>query len=350
MPSFYKLQVIQPGNHDEEISFTREYEAIYFKKGVHNLKYSVNFKSNTILYLEEGAYIYATMPNGKEKPIIETDWCNMPRYNALFHGENVNNVQIMGKGMIDLSKLNFHARLGICFDMSTNVAIKNITLNNSPEWTVLFTRSSNILVDKVLLFGYRQNSDGICLTDSKDCMISNCFARSGDDLFEVKSMYGDYDKLIENIQFINNNAWPDKARGFGIIAESVRNINDVTFKNCAIGFASATWMDDLGSIVVYSANDGLVSNILFEDMEIYSSSLYPIAVAPINESKATIKNVVFKNVKIYDDKPIKVALNDNGKIEQLIFDHCYRNNALLTTYKEYKFKTKNYDERAIEIK
>lgn len=109
-------------------------------------------------------------------------------------------------------------------------------------------------------------------------------------------------------------------------------------------------MDDLGSIVVYSANDGLVSNILFEDMEIYSSSLYPIAVAPINESKATIKNVVFKNVKIYDDKPIKVALNDNGKIEQLIFDHCYRNNALLTTYKEYKFKTKNYDERAIEIK
>lgn len=350
LPSFYKLQVIQPGNHEKIISFTREYEAIYFKKGVHNLKYSINFKSNTILYLEEGAYIYATMPDAKEKPIIESDWCNMPRYNALFHGENVNNVQIIGKGMIDLSRLNFHARLGICFDMSTNITIKDITLNNSPEWTVLFTRSSNILVDRVLLFGYRQNSDGICLTDSKDCMISNCFARSGDDLFEVKSMYGNYDGLIENIQFINNNAWPDKARGFGIIAESIRDINDVTFKNCAIGFASATWMDDLGSIVVYPANDGLVSNILFENMEIYNSSLYPIAIAPINESKAVIKNILFKNIKIYDDKPIKVALNANGKIEKLVFDHCYRNNALLTTYKEYKFKTQNYDEKNIEIK
>lgn len=349
-PSNYTLRVIQPENHEDFITFNKENEVLYFKKGTHLLSHAINFKNNTILYLEEGAYIYATMPDNKEKPIIEADWCNLPRYNALFHGENVNNVKILGRGMIDLSRLNFHARLGICFDMSSNVTISGITLNNSPEWSVLFTRCNDILINEALLFGYRQNSDGICLTDSRNCVVSNCFARSGDDLFEVKSMYKAYDKAIENILFINNNAWPDKARGIGIIAESVRDIKDVTYKNCSIGFASATWMDDLGSIVVYPANDSEVSNINFENIEIYSSALYPLAIKNLNDSKSIIKDITFKNIHIHDDKPIKVALSDNGKIENIIFDHCYRKGALMTTYKEYKFKTTNYDEKSIIIK
>ena len=109
-------------------------------------------------------------------------------------------------------------------------------------------------------------------------------------------------------------------------------------------------MDDLGAIVVYPANDSEVSNINFENIEIYSSALYPVAIKNLNDSKSIIKDITFKNIHIYDDKPIKVALSDNGKIENIIFDHCYRKGALMTTYKEYKFKTTNYDEKSIIIK
>ena len=39
-----------------------------------------------------------------------------------------------------------------------------------------------------------------------------------------------------------------------------------------------------------------------------------------------------------------------GYYENIIFDHCYRKEVLMTTYKEYKFKTTNYDEKNIIIK
>ena len=83
-----------------------------------------------------------------------------------------------------------------------------------------------------MLLGYRQNSDGICVEDSRAVLVRDCFVRTGDDCFEIKSRYGNCTIPIEDITFDNCNAWPDKARGIGIICETRRDVTDIHFINC----------------------------------------------------------------------------------------------------------------------
>ena len=214
-PEGYEVIKIAPGVHNEKIEFTAEKQVLYFEAGTHELKYNINFKNNTEVYLEHGAYIYATMPDMEEKPYLNPAWSGKVRWYALFQGNGVSNIKISGRGFIDLSRLDWHARSGIQFDLCQNITVEGVTLNNSPEWTLYFTQSENITVCDVMLFGYRQNSDGIAIVDSANALVKDCFARSGDDLFEVKSMYGACNIKIQNIVFDNCNAWPDKARGLG---------------------------------------------------------------------------------------------------------------------------------------
>ncbi len=351
-PSGYDVVRVAPGTHGEKISFTKERQVLYFEKGVHYLKYNVDFLSNTEVYLENGAYVYAIMPDSaKEAPTLAPDWAGMTRWKALFEGNHVENVKISGRGMIDLTKLDWHARSAIRFDLSKNVTVEGITLNNAPEWTVYFTQSQEITVQEVLLFGYRQNSDGICMVDSRNTLVKNCFARSGDDLFEVKSMYGDCRIQIENNRFEQCNAWPDKARGLGIIAESVRDMRKIYFVDCSVGFASAEWMDELASIIVYLAGKAKVDEVYFENIELYNNAKYPVNVTIDKNASAVIENVYFKNIRIYGDEDVRVANNSTvgGQIKNLWFDNCTRNGNAINTYSGLSLKLTNVNRNIIYV-
>ncbi len=350
-PDGYEIIRIAPGIHTEKLIFTSEEQIMYFERGTHYLKYNIEFKNNTQVYLEEGCYIYATMPDRVETPMLDPAWSGMTRWNALFWGNGVENVKISGRGMIDLSKLDWHGRSAIMFDSCKNIEVEGITLNNSPEWTLYFMYSENITVRDILLFGYRQNSDGICIVDGADVLVENCFARSGDDLFEVKSMNGNCDIPIRNIVFRRCNGWPDKARGIGIIYESVRDMTDIHFEECSIGFASATWQDELGSLVVILGGKAKVTDITFEDIEIYSSALYPINVTVYDIASAQVKNIYFKDIDIRGSKSIRVANNSTvgGTIENLYFDNCLRDGKLIKTYARLGLRLTNVEKTSIFI-
>jgi len=290
------------------------------------------------------------MPDRAEDPWLDPDWAGMTRWNALFQGDYVSNVRISGRGIIDLSRLDWHARSAIRFDSSDNITVEGVTLNNSPEWTVYFTQCEDIHVEEVLLFGYRQNSDGICMTDCRNTLTKNCFARSGDDLFEVKSMYGDCTIPIENIRFEGCQAWPDKARGLGIIAESQRDMRDIHFVDCSVGFASAEWMDALGSVVVYLTGKAHVDDVHFENIEIYHSTKYPINVTLESGSTAVIENVYFENIDIRGGKAVRVANNsESGVIRALWFDDCTRNGNAITDDGKLSVKLTGVDRAIIHI-
>ena len=326
-PEGYEVIKVAPGKHDQPIVFTAEKQVLYFEAGVHEMPYAINFKSNTEVYFEPGAHVIGTMPDASvEKPLMESDWAGMTRWRALFQGQYVQNVRISGRGYIDLTCVDWHARSHIQFDQCENITIEGITLNNAAEWTLYFTQSKNILVDQVMLFGYRQNSDGIAIVDSANATVKNCFARSGDDLFEVKSMYAYCPIKIENIVFENNNAWPDKARGMGIIFESARDMTDIHFIGGSVGFASASWMDDLGALIIFLNDQANLTNVTFEGIEIYSSARYPISVKLSEDSSAHIDGVTFKDINIYCDGVLKIQNRSTkgGTIDNISFIDCIR--------------------------
>lgn len=350
-PEDYDVVRIAAGTHNEKIAFTKSKQVLYFESGTHYIKYNIDFLNDTEVYLERGAYIYATMPDNNETPILNPDWAGMTRWKALFEGNGVENVRISGRGMIDLSKLEWHARSAIRFDLSKNVTVEGVSINNAPEWTMYFTQSQNISVSEIMLFGYRQNSDGICLTDCRNATVKNCFARSGDDLFEVKSMYGACTVPIENIRFEQCNAWPDKARGLGIIAESVRDMTNICFIDCSVGYASAKWMDELGSIVVCLAGKAKIDDVHFENIEIFESAKYPVNVTVDKESSAVIENVYFNNIDIRGKKDIRIANNSEvgGEIKNIWFDGCTRDGNQIKTYNDLSLNLTNVNRKIVKI-
>ena len=350
-PEGYEVIKVAPGDHTEKIAFTGEKQVLYFEAGVHHLKYNVNFLNNTEVYLERGSYIYAEMPDMEEKPYLNPAWSGKVRWHALFQGDGVSNVRISGHGYVDMSHLDWHARSVVRFDLCQNIAVDGITMNNSPEWTLYFTQCEDITVTDVMLFGYRQNSDGIAVVDSRNALVKNCFARSGDDLFEVKSMYGACKIKIENIVFDQCNAWPDKARGMGIIAESVRDMTNITFKNSSVGFASATWMEDLGSLVIYTEGAANITNVTFDNIELYQSDKYPINVTIGDNSRAQISGLTFRDIRIDGKNKVRICNRSavGGVIHGVAFENCLRNGKEVTTTRVLITSVSNMDESKITV-
>ena len=351
-PEGYEIIKVAPGKHDQPIEFTAEKQVLYFEAGVHELRYAINFKSNTEVYFEPGAHVIGTMPDASvEKPLMESDWAGMTRWRALFQGQYVQNVRISGRGYIDLTCVDWHARSHIQFDQCENITVEGVTLNNAAEWTLYFTQSNHVLVDQVMLFGYRQNSDGIAIVDTANALVKNCFARAGDDLFEVKSMYGYCPIKIENIVFENNNAWPDKARGMGIIYESARDMTDIHFIGGSVGFASASWMDDLGALIIFLNDKANLTNVTFEGIEVYSSAMYPISVKLSENSSAHIDGVTFKDINIHCDGQIKIENRSplGGTINNISFIDCIRDGEIKNSRRSLDIVLNNIDKEILHF-
>ncbi len=324
----YTVQKIAPGVHDETITFEKEKSVLCFEPGVHYLRHNVSMKNDTVVYVAKGAYIVATMPSVEnEKPTQNPDWAGMTRWESLFTADGKTNVALCGAGVIDYSRLGWHARGGMAFDRCDGVTVSGVTLINTTEWTATIIRSENITIDGAILFAYRQNSDGFAIADSGHALVKNCFARSGDDLFEVKSMYSSDSCNVEikDIVFENCTGWPDKARGMGIIHESVRDMTGIVFRRCSIGFATATWQDQLGALVVILANNARVSDVSFEDIEIFYEKGYPINVTLYEDSEATIDGLSFRNIRIREGQAIRIR-NDSsvGRIGTISFSEIER--------------------------
>jgi len=77
---------------------------------------------------------------------------------------------------------------------STNILISNITLRNSPFWTVHPVYSSNVVMKDLTILAplNAPNTDGIDPDSSSEVCIEDCYIESGDDLVAVKSGWDQY--------------------------------------------------------------------------------------------------------------------------------------------------------------
>lgn len=326
-PEDYDVIELEPGTHSREVMFTAAKQVLYFKAGLHYV-HRIEFLDDTMVYLERGALLRAIMPNAEdETPTNPSDWAGKTVWRNFFYAANRKNISITGRGFVDFTALDWHARGPLSFNGCDNVQIDGVIFNNSVTWNMVIASCRNIDIRNVAMFGYRQNNDGIALVDSADALVEDCFGRLGDDIFEVKSTNGSSTVDIDNITFSRCDAWPDKARGLGIIHETVRDVTNVKFVDCSVGFASANWGDALGALVVIMAHASTVSDIVFENIEIYSNILYPINVTLHPESDGTIDNIYFNNIRWNGANPVRIVNNSKGtgEIGNLWFDNIYIN-------------------------
>lgn len=323
----YTLFVREQVDEDAEIeAYIEQYgeeNVLVVESGVYEMDYS-NFvdTENFVIYLRQGAYLianhlYDIQSVEDEALYVEYDAIadnsvGLTRYPFVnFH--NCKNIVLTGHGALDLTRLDRRERRGLVFTDCENIYVSGIKIFNSPEWSFITYCCTDVTVEEVDIMGHRGNCDAYAICNTKNATISNCFARTADDEFDVKALGGRMDS--ENITFENCVAWGGYARCFGICGEVYNDISNVTFRECAVVYRDGVWDNDrIGSLVVVAENcEGSIDGVYFENIEIFRDEGRAILVKIYDEEAENfnIKNVEFKNIKYTSYMPSKIAGNDS---------------------------------------
>ncbi len=332
--------------------------------------------SKQVIYMKKGAYVTANHTfdinsdaDNAGNPETVSDGNPATAHNGIglnrmpfVSAYNTSYIKILGYGVLDLTRLDRGERRGVVFSFVNNVEVRGIKIINSPEWSFITYRCDNVTIKDVDVFGYRQNSDAFDICNSKNVTLDGCFARSGDDIFAIKTLGGDENAVSDNITFKNCYAWASKARAFGLFGESNRSVSNATFKDNYVLMHDATWDYDripaIG-IVAESAdpNNGAIrfENITFENIEISRNYAAAVNVMIWNQisNKFTIDNVVFKNISYKSNSVLNriVTYSSNGTIANVQFENTTCNGTkVVDSNKTAYFSEESYWGNYITVK
>lgn len=231
---------------------------LYFGPGEHWVD-TIKVRSGQTVYLDGGAILRAVLPagaKGRQGGVL-----NLYSYpGPVLDVSDVQDVHICGRGIIDGTLLPHPARNLIRLGRSQRVTIEGITLRNSPNWHLPIVDCDDVTVEGLYGISGRLNSDGINCVSSRDVRVRDCFMRTHDDTFVVKTT--EPGRPSERIAYERCVAWCDWGFALGVSYETRADIRAIRFSDCAVLFARH-W--PLG---VHAADGATVEDVLLERISV----------------------------------------------------------------------------------
>lgn len=207
---------------------------VYFPAGTY-LSYSIHLKSNISLYLDQGSVLLAadTSAGGRYDEPEPNEWGDRYHYqdfghshwhNSLIWGENLQNISILGPGLIDglgLSRGFYRyeqwesrgipagpymqqggGNKAIALKSCRNVVLKDFTVLRGGHFGLLATGVDNLTIDNVKM---DTNRDGMDIDCCQNVRIANCTVNSpNDDAICLKSSYAlGFARSTKNVTITN---------------------------------------------------------------------------------------------------------------------------------------------------
>ncbi len=222
--------------------------------------------------------------------IGSTSMLDYPR-GKLIEAGGAANIGIEGGGVIDGQGESFWERSGaykgppwrgtaqfeyralrrpgfIHFTGCTNVQVRDITLKNSPSWTVHLQRCVSATVERVTirnpLFG--PNTDGIDLNSCIGVRIRNCDIITGDDGVVLKSSEPGRGHPSRDIRVEGCRIW-SACNALKIGTETHDDFDDIQFRDCHLYCDSARMLDrPLAGVAIESVDGSRLSNIVVSNI------------------------------------------------------------------------------------
>jgi hypothetical protein len=264
---------------------------LYFGPGLHEVTH-VKIPSNTTVYIAGGAYIKAVV-DPKEEKIENMISQNLTPPTFFMEGENIT---IRGRGIIDQAAIPKKKRRYTIFAQhSKNIKLEGFTILDTSHWTIPLQASDNIHVYNVKILGWRGNSDGVDISNSRDVLVENCFMRTLDDAVVVKSFKGKGE--VKNIHARKCVVWNELAHALSIGAEIQENVTNVLFEDCDV-------IHDKGretALRVYHCDDAVISDVTFQNIRIEEARrLISCWIGKTrwteSEERGNVRNVIFKDI------------------------------------------------------
>jgi hypothetical protein len=293
---------------------------IFFGPGIHEVG-SLTVSSGKTVYVAGGAVVRGVIEPGEAYRI--SSYSGLKTYAPTFtlKGERI---VFRGRGIVDGSRCTTHAR-NLLAVRGQDIQIEGVILRDSSTWTIPIRQSDRVTVKNVKLLGYRANSDGIDICNSRDVTVDGCFIRTLDDLIVVKADKGQGE--VRRIVARNCVLWNEVAHALSVGAEIRENVDDVLFLDCDV-------IHDLGrewTLRVYHCDSALISNIRFDDIRIEDTrrliSLWiGKAVWSRDEARGHIDNVVFKDIRAVGKDP---RIQFTGFSETNLIEHVTLTNVVI---------------------
>lgn len=308
---------------------------VYFPAGTY-LSYSIRLQSHIALYLDQGAVILAASPSNEagydapEPALNDTfqDFGHSHWHNSLIWGENLEDISILGPGVIygkGLTREGPHkAPIGnkaIALKLCRNVILKDFTILYGGHFGILATGVDNLTVDNLKI---DTNRDGIDIDCCKNVRISNCSVNSPwDDGICLKSSFAlGYARPTENVTITNcsvsgfdrgtfyNGTYqrneghlvPDKEGPTGRIkfgTESNGGFKNISISNCVFEFCRGLALETVDGGIL---EDVTITNITMRD--IVNSPIFlrlgGRMRAPDGTSIGALRRINISNINVYN--------------------------------------------------
>ncbi len=301
---------------------------IYFGPGIHEIS-SILVGNNKTIYIAGGAVVRAVIGKDEKYGIEPSGLRNYtPSATIELIGRNI---KFRGRGIMDATACPTHARSFITISGS-NIHAEGVILLNTPGWTVPVRSSDSVTLTNLKLIGYRANSDGIDICNSRNVTVEKCFIRTNDDLIVVKTW--EHQGNVNGVVVKKCVLFNQLAHALSLGAELRENVNDVLFTDCDI-------IHDQGrewSLRVFHSDASLITNIRFENIRIEEShqfiSLFigKIGGASFDKELGSIEHIVFKNITA-TGSPLSVQViggSDQHLVKDVLFKNVLLNGKPLT--------------------
>ncbi|MBU5671423.1 glycoside hydrolase family 28 protein [Paenibacillus brevis] len=221
---------------------------VYVPAGVY-VTGSIRMKSHVELRLSPGS-VLSFSTNPADYPVVESRWegVKRPVHASCIYGEDLEQVSVTGSGTLDGNgqpwwhkqrnaphELEYPRPKLISFDRCRRITIRDVSLIQSPSWTINPICCSDVTIDNVSIHNPADspNTDGINPESCNNVRIANCHIDVGDDCIAIKAGTEDTAERVacENIT-ITGCTMIHGHGGVVIGSEMSGDVRNVTISNC----------------------------------------------------------------------------------------------------------------------
>ncbi|MDA3797607.1 MAG: glycosyl hydrolase family 28 protein [Kiritimatiellae bacterium] len=251
-PTDDKVIYLSPGNHSPESFILSPGQTLVLEPGIHNVEgQMIDLCSNSTIYLQGGAHL-----------------------RSYIKGEEVDNVSILGRGVIDGTGIDCKTREWrddgdagfVFFRRGKNNLIDGPSLFDAPHWNIVTFGTTGTIIRNHKCITWKVNNDGIQPRSCNNMLVENCFLKCADDCIAVKTRRT-AGLTSKNLVFRNLVLWNDMPGNAVEIGHTSQAdlLEDVLFENIEVVHAADNERKTQFSISISLIDHSQIKNVTYKD-------------------------------------------------------------------------------------